>query len=496
MNIRDHSSKFTIFVYTGDVNIGASVKVALSKAGYDAYFFQELNSMMDRVRELTPHIVVYSTSTLPGALSNFVRNVLTLNDEIKFIAISAISQFDILAQYNDLGHVDVISDAEVALENRVVWSVDRACEKLFLTYQNEHLFDRSKELETRLKAAPSLQISQESSGALRGNSSISISVRVSEYMSASSKEEILQKFMASLTDFRSIYFKYLPSVKSFVATHSHGFNAEEIQGVGVQLTDAEMRDLGSQISVGLLPPSFTNMLVEAFQFNPPRGWPLFVQNSLEGIVVYSGDANPQSMQPASEEFSLLRLIYSHFALEKRIDALEVLDPATEVLNRPTYLKVLKEEMDRARRLRHPLSVVKISMDDFFEIEQSRGEHVRDALLKALADLISKTSRTNDKTARTGMNEFAMILPHCTKKGAALRAERLRRIVESSSLLDGGGKISISLGVSEFPTLCMSAESLDESSTKALLHIADKGGNKICLFKAPDNHQPEFEVTIE
>ena len=484
MNIRDHSSQFTIYIFSGDVNLGAATKVALSQAGYDAYYFEDLNEMMNRITQHPPHVIAYTTSTLPGSLSNFVRNVLTLNDEIKFVAISSISQFDILAQYNEFGHVDVISNEEVALENRIVWSVDRACEKLYLTYQNEFLVDKNAEL--RSQPVPKVE----------EKSPVAISLRVSDYLAAGSKEELLQKFCSAVPGFQCIYFKYLPTVRSFVAMQSQGFASDAIQGVGTQLSEEELKDLAGQISVGLLPPSFNAMLVEAFRFNPPRGWPLFVQNQLEGIFVYSGDGEAIVQQQASEEFSLFRLAYSHFYLEKKVDALEVLDPVTEVLNRPAYFKVLKEEMDRARRLCHPLSVVKISMDDYFEIEQSQGEHNRDMLLKALADLVAKTSRTNDKTARTGMNEFAMVLPHCTKKGAALRAERLRRIVESSQLLENGLKVSISLGVSEFPSLCASAESLDESASKALMHIADKGGNKICLFKAPDNHKPEFEVTIE
>jgi len=144
----------------------------------------------------------------------------------------------------------------------------------------------------------------------------------------------------------------------------------------------------------------------------------------------------------------------------------------------------------------PLSVVKISLDDFYELESSMGEATRDELLKSLASVVHKSSRTNDLSCRTGMNELSMILPHCSKKGAALRAERLRRIVEATSLMDNGIKVSISLGVSEYPSLCDSAKSLDETAAKALNHIFDKGGNKICLYKAPGDYKPEFLVPAE
>ncbi|MNL21871.1 Diguanylate cyclase DosC [compost metagenome] len=243
-----------------------------------------------------------------------------------------------------------------------------------------------------------------------------------------------------------------------------------------------------------MPPHFSKVLVEAFHFNPPKILPVYAGGALEGVFVYSGTLDEIRRHHLSEEFSLFSLCYSHFALEKKLDAVEVQDFVTDLFNRNYYMKTISEELERGRRLRQPLSVVKVAMDDFYEIESSLGEAVRDELLKSLASVITKTSRTNDVTCRTGANEMAMILPHCSRKGAALRAERLRRIVEGTSFLNNGMKVSISLGISEFPTLCDSVQALDETATKALLHILDKGGNKICLFKAQENHKPEFEVT--
>jgi diguanylate cyclase (GGDEF)-like protein len=179
-----------------------------------------------------------------------------------------------------------------------------------------------------------------------------------------------------------------------------------------------------------------------------------------------------------------------------VDSLEVQDAATELFNRNYYQKVLDDEASRARRLKQPLSVVKVALDNFYEIDSSLGEAARDELLKSVGAVIAKTSRTNDITARTGLNEIAMLLPHCSKKGAALRAERLRRIIEGTTFIEKGIKVTVSLGVSEYPSLCDSAKTLDESATKALLHIIDKGGNKICLFKAAQSHRPEFEVAAE
>ncbi|RYZ64578.1 MAG: GGDEF domain-containing protein, partial [Proteobacteria bacterium] len=165
-------------------------------------------------------------------------------------------------------------------------------------------------------------------------------------------------------------------------------------------------------------------------------------------------------------------------------------------NQRYYAEKLNEEWERSRRTKQAVSVMKISIDDFYEIEQTLGLNVRDGILKTVSDFIRKTVRANDIACRTQMNEIAVILPQTPKKGAALLGERLRRIVESSSVVDSGVKISVSVGVSEYPSLADSVPALDETSTKALNHIMEKGGNRICLYKAPGDFTPEFEVTPE
>lgn len=491
MDIRQHSSQFTVHVFTTDVDMGAPIKVALSKAGYDAFYFQDANLLENALKESAPHILVFSTQALQGTLSEFVDYVRKINDEIRMIAVATLDQFEILAQYGSNGFSDVVVEDKTAIDQRVLWSVDRVCEKIYLTYQNEQLFE---DLQAATPAmAPAASPAPETPAVAVADL---ISPRISDYRSSQSKEDMIQKYLNHLPQMVCLFFKFLPTVRSFVATHATGIPASDIQGVGVQLESADMKELNSQMAVGLLPARFMDMLTEAFQFRPPKALPLYAHNNLEGVFVYSGEVSRQLSTAMTEEFSLMSLCYSNLVLEKRVDTLEVQDYVTELFNRNYYQKVLTEEVSRARRLKQPLSVVKVALDDIYEIESSLGDTVRDELLRSVAAIITKTSRTNDVTCRTAANEMALILPHASKKGAAIRAERLRRIIEGTSFMDNGMKVSISLGVSEYPTLCESAKTLDETASKALLHITDKGGNKICLYKAPETHKPEFQIPAE
>lgn len=492
MIIRDVSSQFTVYVFSTDLEKGAEVKVFLSRAQYQVFYFSTLEDLKVRLHEVSPHVLIVFTNSLEGKLSEFVEVATAQSDEIKLILVTDLTQFESLTSYAQVGVADIVSSSGESLEQRVLWSLDRTCENLYLTYQNEQLFEKLQQAEAAQRA--SLELAQSAQQKVITN--LETSVRINEYMSASTKEQILQIFMNHLGSFSCLYFKFLPTVRSFVVTHSHHFAHEQVQGVGVQLSIDEMKDLENIISLGILPPSFSNMLHQAFAFSPAKAWPLYAGAGLEGVVVYSGSLESALVEQASEEFSIMRLSYSHFSLEKKVDVLEVLDPVTEVFNAHTYKRIVTEEFERARRLKHPLSLVKISIDDFLELEQVIGKMSRDALLKSLAQMISKTSRTHDKTARTGLNEISMILPHCSKKGAAVRAERVRRMIESSQLIENGIKISVSLGVSEYPTLCSAPEELDQTAYKAMMHIFEKGGNKICLFKALPQHEPDFQVEAE
>jgi diguanylate cyclase (GGDEF)-like protein len=481
-------------VYTTNVDQGAAVKVALGQAGYDAYYIQELEVFYQRLGEMTPHLVVFSTMSVQGSLSDFVNRILQVSSEIKLIALAEPQQFEALSQYNTLGLVDIVSTDGPNVDTRTLWAVDQVCETLYLTYQNEQLFADWKEAQAhREKLLSQIRdqkaVQEEASNRLLSN-------RIADYRSAASKEEVLQKYFERLEKNQTVYFKFLPSVRSFVATHASGFSANQIQGVGCQLEGQDLEGLNTQITVGLLPPMMMEMLSKVFQFTNPKVLPLFVQNELEGAVIYNGNLGKADALRVGEEFSLFSLCYSFFSLEKKVERLDVQDFTTELFNQKYYIEKLNEELERSRRLRQPVSVLKISIDDFYEIEQTLGANARDEILKTVSDFVRKAIRANDIPCRTHMNEVAVILPHCHKKGAALLGERLRRVVESSSIVDSGVKVSISVGVSEYPSLADSVISLDETSSKALAHIMEKGGNRICLYKPPGNFTPEFEVPVE
>jgi diguanylate cyclase (GGDEF)-like protein len=114
-------------------------------------------------------------------------------------------------------------------------------------------------------------------------------------------------------------------------------------------------------------------------------------------------------------------------------------------------------------------------------------------MRVAARVLEKHSRVNDILGRTGVDEFGLLLPHTSKEGAMIKAERLRMLMESADfgkVLHGFNHLTISLGVSEYPGMVRDSEELLQFADDALFQVR-KTGNKTCVAKAPEGFQPDF-----
>lgn len=490
MKFEEQKSQFTVYVFSVDVNRGATVKVHLSNAGYDAYFFQDDETFLSRVQEYVPHVIVMDLSGLKKPLSDYFEQICRVSGEIKVLFWMEQEPFDVLSQYKPFGFESFVMRESFFLKEQTLFEVDRICEKLFTTYQNEQLYGKlqeQQELNTLRE-----EVIVEDKAQLAHVVKLDVANRIANYKGFDSKEELIQRFFEQTSEIDWIYMRYVPQVTSFVVIAFQKFPAQQVEGLSYKIELRDLKDFLSQFSVGVTPPEMVQFLQAKVGVTITKALPLFVEGQLEGVFLTTSDLSSNF----NEEYSLFMLSYSHLHLEKKVKVLEVFDPVTGLYNKNYYNRKLEEEVFRAKRGSIPMCVVKVSVDGLYNIESQLGEAVRDMLLKRVSEAIMKSSRANDVSCRVDTNEIALILPNCHRKGAAIRCERLRRMIESASLLDNGTAVTISQGISEYPTLAYNDKSLDESSTKALTYISEKGGNKLCIFKAPENYTPDFEVQTE
>ncbi|QCU90362.1 sensor domain-containing diguanylate cyclase [Thiomicrorhabdus sediminis] len=147
---------------------------------------------------------------------------------------------------------------------------------------------------------------------------------------------------------------------------------------------------------------------------------------------------------AELEFSNKQLEYKI----KQIETLSTTDALTKVGNRRNFEITLNNEVARAKRYHHPLSMIMLDIDFFKKINDEHGHQTGDEVLIGLAGMLKEQLRENDCIARWGGEEFVMILPETTLYQAHILSERFREMI-SGLHFSKGLTITCSFGVSEF-----------------------------------------------
>ena len=155
-------------------------------------------------------------------------------------------------------------------------------------------------------------------------------------------------------------------------------------------------------------------------------------------------------------------------LHAELEQLSVTDRLTELFNHGYLQQRLDQELGRAGRFGHALSVIMLDIDDFKAFNDRYGHLVGDDVLRAVSALVRESLREMDVAARYGGEEFAVIVPETDSQGARAVAERIRQSVSAHVFLHDstGGEVhtTVSVGVATFPG--------DGRSVEALIHAAD------------------------
>lgn len=100
------------------------------------------------------------------------------------------------------------------------------------------------------------------------------------------------------------------------------------------------------------------------------------------------------------------------------------DPLTQVGNRRMLVATLEEEILRAKRYGHGLSLIFVDLDHFKGVNDQYGHDVGDQVLITTVEIIQQRLRECDQIARYGGEEFVILLPEASIEGARLVAERM------------------------------------------------------------------------
>ena len=142
------------------------------------------------------------------------------------------------------------------------------------------------------------------------------------------------------------------------------------------------------------------------------------------------------------------------------------DSLTGALNRRAMEEAALRETARSIRHKRPLCMIVLDVDHFKQINDARGHAAGDRVLQRLVTGAKNMLRQNDLIARTGGEEFSILLPDTTALECIVAAERLRQAIEQIEVLFHGDPIrfTVSAGIAQ----------LDASNGdwEAMMHRAD------------------------
>jgi len=168
-----------------------------------------------------------------------------------------------------------------------------------------------------------------------------------------------------------------------------------------------------------------------------------------------------------------------------VQELAVTDPLTGLFNRRKLIELGESEFTRSIRYERELSAVMLDCDYFKRVNDTYGHVVGDQVLRRLAELCTSCLRSSDILARYGGDEFMILMPETAATSAFKAAERLRRIVSSTSFETNAGPLtfSVSVGVATLNKSCKSLEQLLERADFASYVSKDAGGNRVTRWTA-------------
>jgi len=120
------------------------------------------------------------------------------------------------------------------------------------------------------------------------------------------------------------------------------------------------------------------------------------------------------------------------------------DPLTGTWRREAILDLIFKETDRVQRTQTPVSILLLDVDGFSDLTLKHNSNVTDTLLKLLSNRLRRQLRSYDALGRYADDEFIVMLPGCTAKEAAAKAERIRLAIANRPFMVEGNEISLTV----------------------------------------------------
>ncbi|HPA00385.1 GGDEF domain-containing protein [Mesotoga prima] len=241
-----------------------------------------------------------------------------------------------------------------------------------------------------------------------------------------------------------------PSLISLVEK-SDTLKGENICNLVVDNSQALLKRFGAKpVRIGLSDSRSNIHLVSGFVMLVDESRRLFLGVK---IGLSAGDIM-ESMSKVTDELAsltreLARKNKELQAANKEIERLMNCDPLTGLSNRREFMNRLDKEIESLCSTCKPLSIIMADIDDFKEVNDTRGHPEGDRVLQLFAEILNEIISPRRTTVRYGGEEFIVMLPETTSEEATEIAEQVRKNFEEETEKKLGFTVTASFGVATF-----------------------------------------------
>ncbi|MCL6443298.1 MAG: diguanylate cyclase [Alicyclobacillus sp.] len=197
---------------------------------------------------------------------------------------------------------------------------------------------------------------------------------------------------------------------------------------------------------------------------------------------------------------ILLVSYSYrdyFKMANHFKELSIRDELTGLYNHRWIQSWMDEHIEQQK----PFALLMIDIDHFRRYNEMLGHIEGDEALKRLAQVLQANCGEDCGVARYSGEEFLMVLPEYTLHQAQLKAEMVRKAVESADIADSkrahGRRITISIGLATFPNMAKTKRDLLMMVDDALYKGKFTGRNKVSIYTSViDEMQKELDGKTE
>ncbi|GLX79344.1 GGDEF domain-containing protein [Thalassotalea insulae] len=272
-------------------------------------------------------------------------------------------------------------------------------------------------------------------------------------------------------------------------THITGYNTTDVSGQTLAILKSGRHN---------------NSFYQEFwhELNTKGVWSGEIWNKRKNGEIYPEWLNISSIRDANDEISYFIAQFSDISSIKRSENIQQFqayhDPLTKLPNRRLLFERLAKLEQHDTVIDSTFAVLFCDLDRFKTINDTLGHNVGDEVLKAVADTLKGALRNTDTIARSGGDEFIIVIEgnEAIQHLERIAAQILAKFDAPIETKYGEFFISFSIGISKYPTDSSDIRELISFADIAMYQVKRIGGNNFCIFDPKQKQNILHKIELE